>query len=155
MFFKTHEDWEIKDPSLKIFEAPGTRYYPFIELSLNFNLFHVDILPHYDDEDGFAPMLRFIATDIRQALILVDDKHVNKFSISLQSRRCDNANGEYCISTLSEVLEAEDSAGQLAHIYVCKDGKRVIDSSLASTESELFNARSVYIDGRKPSEGIQ
>lgn len=155
MFFQTHEAWEVESPSLGIFDPPGIRYYPLIELSLNFNLFHVDVLPHSDNEEDIAPTRRFIAADIKQALILIDDKRVKEFNISLQSRRCDNSDGEYCISTLSEVLEAEDSAGQLAHIFVCKDGKRIIDSPLASTESELFNVRSVYVDGRKPSENIQ
>lgn len=154
MLLQTHEDWEIDDPALKTFDPPGTRLYPFINLSINVHLFHVDVLPYPKDEHDFALMLRFIATDILQALILVDEDHVKEFSLSLQSRRCDNENGEYRISTLTEVFQAEDSAGQLSHVYVCKDGKRFIDSPLASSEDDLFNIRSIYVEGKKPSGKI-
>jgi len=153
MLIKTHKDWEIDSlmPMPRPFDIPGTRFYPFIELTLNCYLFHVDLLPYPPNEEEPALERRFIATDIKQALRLVGDKNVKEFSLSLQTRRCDNENEEYHISTIIEIVQAEDEAGQISYVYICKDGKREIDSPLATTEEELYNKCTIYLDGQKPS----
>ena len=151
MLINTHEDWEIDNPALKLFDPPGTRIYPFVEISINCHLFHVDIRTHPTKDDGYMPCMRFIATDIIQAFIMVDDDSVKEFSISLQSRRCDNENDEYQISSINEILQAEETCGQKVYIYICKNGKRVIDTSLGSSEDELSNIKSIYQHGKMPS----
>ena len=148
MIIQTHEDWEIVNSSFKIFDPPGTRIYPCIEISINAFLFHVDILTNSNDDD-FVPWRRFIAAGLTQAFIIVDDDHVKEFRISLQSRRGDNH--EYQISTIIEILEATEPCGQKVLIYICEDGKRVIDTSMGSEEKELTKVKSIYQHGKKPA----
>ncbi len=156
MFIETHEDWEIDIPGLKqLYGDSGVRTYPIVKFSMNCYLFHVDI-ESYLPEEKISMGNRYLAADIEQSLALINNANANAndkvedFSISIQTRRCDNKNDEYHISTILEVIEGEDSAGQRSYIYVCKDGKRVMDSPLASLEKELSNIKTIYIHGEKP-----
>jgi len=148
MYIETNKDWEIDLPGYNKLSPPGTRIYPFVDVSGTSLLFHVDVLVHStddDDDDDCMFWKRFITTDIIQAFILIDDDHVNEFKISLQR----SEKHEYIISMITEVLQAEDSAGQISYVFVCKDGKRVLYSSLAESEQELKNKKSIYRHGEK------
>ncbi len=151
MHFLTNEQWEVKNEFFKAMSPPGTRMYPIVELSLNYMIFHVDMLAYDppgpddgpDDEPGGC-WKRLMTIDIDCLLDAIHRAPYDELTVSLQSRRCDNDNDEYGISTIQEIIEAEDSAGQRSFVYVCVDGKRHINSALANNEDELKNKKVVY-----------
>ncbi len=141
MYFEIQKEWESESPIDKLFGGPEKRRFPLVELSLNFNIFLVDA--EVENEDGCIFVNRFMFGSVHDTLQFIDQAVFKGSCISLLSRRCDN-NGEYSVSDLMEIIEAKDEAGQMSHIYCCKDGKRYIDSSLASSEQELTDLKTVY-----------
>lgn len=147
--FQTHESWERKFEFLDaIFGDKGLRRYPLVELSLNSSLFHIDALTKPIDEGDIQGWGRYIATDLSEVLQFISSCSdvYEEIHISLQSRRCDNDDDEYGISTITEIIEAVDSADQIAHIFCCKNGKRYVDCALVETEDELRNKKTIYRD---------
>lgn len=150
MFFQTHETWERKFEVLDaIFGDKGLRRYPLVQLTLNCNLFHIDALTKPINEGDAQMGTRFIAADLSEVLQFISSCSdiYEEIHISLQSTRHDNNNDdEYGISTIAEIIEAVDSAGQTAHIFCCKNGKRYVDCALAESEDKLRNKKTIYRD---------
>lgn len=150
MFFQTHETWERK---FEVFDAifgdKGLRRYPLVQLTINCNLFHIDALTRPKTEDDVQMLVRFIATDLSEVLQFMSSCNdaYEEIHISLQSTRHDNDDDEYGISIITEIIEALDSADQIAHIFCCKNGKRYVDCSLAETENVLRHKKTIYLDG--------
>jgi hypothetical protein len=151
MLIKTNEQWEIKDHPIKFFDSPGTRIYPLIELSLNSHLFHVDILPKPSGSDDVALWHRFITADLEQAFVIVEEDLIDEFNISIQTRRCDNEDHDYKINTILEILTGKETAGQTSYVFICKNGKRIIDSAMGESEDDLKDLKVIYKNGQKPS----
>jgi len=149
MFFKTHEDWEItKTFPPNLYNTPGERIYPVVEIEYNYYIFHVDILPAKSKEDDMQFWLRFLACDILQAINLIHDKvGIEKSHISIQTRRCDNKDREYKIFTIKEAFIAEGQHNQRVYLYKGKNKKTIIDSDLNDTESDLSNLKLIYSSG--------
>ena len=141
MYFSIQKEWEAKSPLGLLSGGPEERSFPLVEISLNLNIFLVDA--EVGVEDDCSVVSRFMFGDVVETLQFIDQDIFKNSSISLLSRRCDN-DGEYSVSDLIETIEAKDDAGQMSHIYCCKDGKKYIDSSLASSEQELTDLKTIY-----------
>ncbi len=141
MYFEIQKEWEIESPFDQLFEGPEKRRFPLVELSHNFNVFIVDAEIKEDENCTFVN--RFMFGSIHDTLMFINQEIFKSICISLLSRRCDN-NGEYSVSDIIEIIEAKDEAGQISHIYCCKNGKRYIDSALANSEEELTSFKTVY-----------
>lgn len=143
MFFRTHGDWENKCFPRNIYHPLGERLYPVIGLTLNSYLFHIDILQKQNNECEIWS--RFLTLDIRQALTFTSNDKIEDFEISLQTRRCDNDNQEFGISTILEAFSAKDAEDQTVYIYKCKNNRTVIDSFLGETEEkQLSDINRIY-----------
>lgn len=149
MFFQTHETWERK---FEVFDAifgdKGLRRYPIVQLTLNCNLFHIDALTKPINEGDAQMGTRFIAADLSEVLQFISSCSdvYEEIHISLQSTRDDNDDDEYGISTIMEIIEAMDSANQIAYIFCCKNGKRYVECALAESEDKLRNKKTIYRD---------
>lgn len=141
MIFETMEEWEIRDPIIKLLADKGVRRYPCIRLALNFIVFHVDFICKGDD---FGQ--RYIFSSIRDFLTILRQSEYEKFTVSLQSRRCDNEDNEYGISTIKDIIKAKDKYDQTVYIIRCKNGKTYLDSHTTDNEKELTDKKVIYIN---------
>jgi len=141
MYFEAQKDWEIDSALFSVFGGPEKRRFPLIELSMNLNILLVDAKIEYEDEGVFVH--RFMFGSVDDALKFISQPLIKDCEISLLSRRCDNE-GDYGVSDLVEIIQAKDEAGQLSHIFCTKNGKKYIDSALASSEDELKEFETIY-----------
>ena len=136
MYLKTFEEWEYINEATKAFNPPNSRLYPLVQLTENGMLFHIDIvLPDLDSDRTFNE--RIIISNIVELFKFIKQAPSLNFLISLQSRKEDNENEEYDISTINKIISAKDSNGQLSYIYECANGKNYIDNSITKTENEI------------------
>lgn len=149
MYIETNEDWEIENDVVKELNPPGTKFYHMVKFFGNFFLFHLDLWVSESKDEEMKYCQRFLISDIQTLLDILLTLDSDEFEISLQSRKCDNKNDEYDISTLTKIIKAYDSANQISYIYVCINGQRYIESALADTESELTNKETVYFQTKK------
>lgn len=145
MLLKTHESWQSKSDVDAMFGEIGCRRYPFFELVLNTDLFHVDVLPKHEDP---AQQLwtRFLVADLKDVLYLLGNDDFEKVRVSLQSRRCDNDDGEYAISTISEIIQGADEHGQISVVYKCRNGRSYSSSFSSVKEDDLLDKKTIYFD---------
>lgn len=118
MIFETRQEWEVRDPNIQLLGGAGVRRYPFVRVSLNFILFHVDFI--LEGEDFWQ---RYIFFSVHDVLAALQQKDIKTINVSLQSRRCDNKDNEYCISTINEIVKIIDKYNQPMYIFNCKNGK--------------------------------
>lgn len=143
MYFEAQNDWEIDSSIFSVFGGPKKRRFPLIELSMNLSILLVDAEIEYEDEDAAVFVHRFMFGSVHDALKFISQPTIKESKISLLSRRCDNE-GDYGVSDLVEIIQAKDEADQLAHIFCVKNGKKYIDSALASSEDELKEFETIY-----------
>jgi hypothetical protein len=129
--FLLQENWEIKNQTINELTPPHTLVFPIVEVDHS-NLFHVDL--KVSDTENMTGTIRLIVTDIDQAIELCKDDHVDDYSISLQSQRFQNLDGEYDISGLLKVFTATQKNGQFGYIYQLKNGKKYYDFMDAEEE---------------------
>jgi len=134
--FEADNSWRCSrlDVVQSIFPEHEIQRYRLIEISLNVQIFHVDILLEYGGEsywsrylfDAFDDVLRFINVD-----------EVVKCNISLQSSRSDS--GDYSIKKIVRAFELVSSPG--AYFFETSESKLIRDSihefSLEKSESVL------------------
>jgi hypothetical protein len=126
-------------------DTEGMRCYSRVEVAISAPLFHLDALPK-EGEPNRRIWLRFVTADILDVLTFLSRNDLEKIRLSYQSRRCDNDDGEYAISTVTEVLEATDAYGQKAFICRCKNGKTYVSSMLTGDEGKLRDKATIYRD---------
>jgi hypothetical protein len=141
MIFEARDEWEIDDTTIPLLAEKGVRYYPFIKVSLNFIIFHVDFIRK--NEEYWERYMFYSVSDV---LALLGQKDFDKISISLQSRRCDNEDNEYGVSTIKEIIKAEDKNHKTVYMFHCKNDKTYMESHACANLEELTNKRVIYIN---------
>ncbi|WP_148206096.1 hypothetical protein [Geobacter metallireducens] len=68
---------------------------------------------------------------------------LDNFKVSLFSPRYQNEDDEMSVSTITEIIEAEEE-GHKAYIFKCKNGKTYLETSLGYTEDQLKNKKTLY-----------
>lgn len=154
LLLKTHESWQVKSDRDFRFDNPGDCRYRLFEVVLNMYLFHVDILPKHEDPCQQL-WSRFIFCDIGDVLPFIGRADLEEVRISLQSRRCDNDDKEYAISTISEIIECKDETDQPVHIYRCKSGKSYISCTSNSEIDDLVEKKTIYIQSNNTKKKMK
>ena len=115
--FEVNEAWQSRGSEVLqvVFSQPWRRRYRLVELSLNTQLFHVDIHTSIGDEMSCA---RFIFHSGAEALVTILPLAASTVRISLQSCRRDLE--DYSISPIEEIFESVEYAG--VYFYRCKNG---------------------------------
>ncbi|ARN73956.1 hypothetical protein [Oceanicoccus sagamiensis] len=142
MYFEIRKEWQSKDITDAMFGITDRIRFPLVEFSFNQYVFLVDAV--VEDCEGLEFVKRFMLGSVSDTLRFIEQPDIKDSCIALFSRRCDNDNDSYSISDLIKIITAKDSAGQIAHIYQCKDGQRYVDSLLASSEEALTDFHTIY-----------
>ncbi|WP_214173546.1 hypothetical protein [Geomobilimonas luticola] len=115
-----------------------------MELGLNLKLFHVDV-HHKLDDDGMSYCDRWIFAQLEDMFEAIESAaQAEKITISLQSRRCDNPDNEYSISTITKIIKGEDANGQVCYVFKCLNGKSYMQPCIDIQEDQILNPRVVY-----------
>ena len=140
MIFETREEWESKSPISPLLAEKGVRHYPFIRVSLNCIIFHVDFIRK--NEECWE---RYMFSSVSDVLKVLGQNDFDKISISLLSRRCDNEDNEYGVSTIKEIIKAKDKNHKTVYMFRCKNDKTYLESHASADIEELTDKKVIYI----------
>jgi hypothetical protein len=121
--FEANNSWRCRqfDMLQAVFPHTEVQRYRLFEISLNVQIFHLDIRVENNDESYWS---RYLFDNFRDVLDFVTLEGVAEHKISIQSARCDSNN--YSIRTVDQVFEIINHPG--AYFYKCDDGMFVPDS---------------------------
>ena len=136
MLFDTFNEHEVNDRFLKAISEDGIRTHRLVRIALNDNIFLVEVV-----SDDFIN--RFLFGEVTEVLNFIGNEIYEDARIYLLPPRYKN-DGEYLISGISSISSAEDQEGQLAWIFECNDGRKYIDSCIASNIDDLINLKTLY-----------
>lgn len=144
MIIIARSEWEVKEDPFFVLSPTnsGERRYRFVAIALNSILFHVDIYP--EAADDYSCVRRYIHSEIEDVVAQIRQNDYVNIWISLQKRRDDNENGEYSISTITDIIVGKDTFGQRCYIYKCLDGTTYIDSPSELDENKIEYKKLVY-----------
>lgn len=144
MIIKAEKNWEVQDYSILNFSAEkNVRRYSYVEISTNSILFHVDVYSKSDDNTTKLSK-RYIHSQTIDVMSQIIENNGRNIKISLQKRRNDNANNEYTISTITEIIIGTDKYGHEHYIYKCLDGTSYIDSLFEVSEKDIMHRQTKY-----------
>lgn len=144
MIFETRDEWEVLDPIYKVLTGDsGIRRYPLVKISLNLNLFHLEICKHFENED-VEIWERYIFAFIHDVIDVLSAKEFDKIKISLQPARKLDRRGDYHITTITEIIEQEQNGK--SYFYKCKDGATYDDSYNGECEKVSSDQKIIYAD---------
>ena len=141
---QTNKSWELKSRGRllsALYNEPGLRQYPCVEIPVNVCLFHVDVglgEKHLADQ----PQFRFIFDELASVLQFAERDDVGDIRLSLQSRRSDS--DEYAINSIVEIVEGKDRNGHKIHLYRCRNNISHIDSNTVESERDLSDKRTLW-----------
>lgn len=141
---QTDKSWECSHRGQllgTIFDQPGLRCYPCVEIPVNLVLFHVDIVLR-DNHRENESWSRFIFDELADVLRFIERENVAQVRLNLQTRMCEN--DEYTISSIAEIVEGKNRAGHKLYICICPSGKNYIDSFMEERESDLSDKRTIW-----------
>lgn len=145
MIFQTRDEWEVSDPIYKQLTGDiGIHRYPIVRVSLNINLFHVEVCKHLKDEN-MQIWERYIFAFVQDIIDVITEKDFEKIKISLQSACHLDSGNSYDINTITEIIEINNN-GQKSYIYNCKNGKSYCDSLNSEYEQILTEQKVIYAD---------
>jgi hypothetical protein len=121
--FEANNSWRCRqfDMLQTVFPHTEVQRYRLFEISLNVQIFHLDIRVENNEESYWS---RYLFDNFRDVLDFVTLEGVAEHKISIQSARCDSNN--YSIRTVDQVFEIINHPG--AYFYKCDDGMFVPDS---------------------------
>ena len=140
-YFKAQKNWLINDLISTNYNKAEIFRFHCVQLSFNTNIFLLDFITGDMDELSFKERLFFGSID--DVLNCVKNCAITDYKITLLSCRDDN-DGEYVTSDIVEVIQAKDSANQIAYIYCCKNKKRYVDTMLGPYETDLSQFKTIY-----------
>ena len=136
MIFEVQKSWETRNTDDDVYKA-----FSVMKLGCNDKLFLLDA--QIVDEYGDFYTERYMIGTVRSTLNFIAKQNFKDVRIALLSRRCDNY-GEYAVSDLSQIIEAKAEGDQIAHISVCVDGKRYVESNLGNSEEHMTEFKTIY-----------
>lgn len=117
--FNLYESWEDThgvESFVALFGQPTLRRFPFVEIPLNVQLFHLDVAP-VDDESRWQ---RFIFNNIYDVFDFVASENIKDIRIALQSRRADGVG--YKIKPVRKIFSGTGESGSVVLFFLCTDG---------------------------------
>ena len=143
MIFETRDDWEISDPGyMQLVGGTGVHRYPLIKVSLNLNLFHMDVRKCVQEEE-VEIWERYILVFIQDIIDFIATNDYEKIKISIQTASSFSRDDEYCTSTITEIIE-HDEDGQKTYTYKCQNGETYFDSFNTIREKASSEAKIIY-----------
>lgn len=142
--FQTDESWEYPCRGQLLgglFNQPGLRQYPCVEIPLNVQIFHVDIIFRDTYQDGQS-WSRFIFDQMVDVVQIVERDDVIQARVSLQTSRCDDA--EYSIRSIIEIVERKNVDGCKTYVFKCANNENYLDSFIEESESDLLEKRTIW-----------
>lgn len=124
--FQTDEIWEDVEGATvlrKLANLPGLRQYWCVEVPLNLQLFHVDILSGLAGQRSWS---RFMFDDVRRILPILSGYRSSDVRVSMQTRRIDRVG--YKILRITKILVGVISDGVENFAFVDDEGARYYES---------------------------
>lgn len=121
--FEADNSWRCSRSDIlnAIFPRPEIQRYRLIEISLNVQIFHVDV---QTENNGELYWSRYLFDTFRDVVSFVVIDEITSCKVSLQSSRGDSH--EYSIKLVQQVFEIIDKPG--AYFFKCADGNMIRDS---------------------------
>ena len=141
--FETHDSTKINYP--KGLKEPGEHAWNRINLRINFRWFYV-VHKQNCPREGKVHNIAF-HWDTNHLIELINSPGIEDVKAYLVTPDYLNKSGLWEMKPLIEVFkfnEPEPDHDLEAHVYVINDGTRYVNSSLATSEENLNNSRSVY-----------
>jgi hypothetical protein len=141
---QTKDSWEFKHRGKMLgalFNEPGLRQYPCVEVPLNIPFFHVEFVfneRHQSDQCWS----HFIFDEIHYVLQAIEREDVVNVRISMQSKKFGAE--EYDVSSIVEIVEGTDKNGRKAYLFRCSKNIIHIDSHMVESERDLSEKRTVW-----------
>lgn len=133
---QTKESWELKHRGEilgALFNEPGLRHYPCVELPVNVPIFHVEIVfseQHPHDQCWS----HFIFDEVQYVLQAIKRDDVVNVRISMQSKKFGAE--EYDVTSIVEIVEAQDKGGREVYLFKSKNNMCYVNSYLQELESD-------------------
>ena len=121
-----------------LFDQPGLHSYPFVEVPLNTQLFHVDVPPA---EDG-SRWQRFIFDTVENLFRFCMDEEIREFRIYVQSRR--ERGVDYQLKRVVEISKGSTSSGRLVYVFSCADGSVEISGFSGDIQADISSIARVW-----------
>ena len=142
--FETHDGAEIPVPP--VFGEPGLRLWSYVRSRLHVPWLHVVYSLSYEEEgERYSLREMMFLTQVGQ-LQQLQETGAQIVAIDLMSPGHLNGTDGWKLEALAEIWEGAvpKTEGQVAQVYVLKNGTRYVDSALDTPESELLNKRCVW-----------
>ncbi|MBB3219997.1 hypothetical protein [Pseudoduganella umbonata] len=124
--FESWEETRRAEILRTLFDCPELRCYPFVEIPLNRELFHVDVAT----ASAAMNWQRYIFDRFDDFLAFVKSEEISNFRIALQTRR--DADGNYQIKRITRIFHIEFGAPSEMYIFECSDGSVEPEGSVAT-----------------------
>jgi len=150
--FIIHDDWEIDmNVPAELGGSPNEKHFGAVSICFNDYVYRVSFtLPAGDEDDPEGRMgYTYLFGDVFEALGICRDEDVDDYDINIMAPGWRGEDNHPSLEHVSEIYEGKDEAGQLSFVYVCSNGKRFIDSHIASSEKELTDIKSIYLAREK------
>lgn len=125
-----------------LFDQPGLRSYPYVEVPLNTQLYHVDVPPL---EDG-SRWQRFIFDKAENLFGFCTDEEIREFRIYVQSRR--ERSVDYRMKRVVEISKGSTFSGRLVYVFSCADGSVEISGLSGDTQTDIASLSTVWRESR-------
>lgn len=143
MYLEAQKSWEIDNQLLAALGDTETRQFPLIEISVNTEVFHVELDIEYNDEEETYPLMhRFFCLTHDQALTLIKSERVVSHKISLMTPRFMSQNKKYAIQDVEEILLVESADKRRAILYRFCDGTE--STSCMSDEISEYEVKKCF-----------
>jgi len=129
--YQTSEDDDRIEVLRTLFDQPGLHCYPFVEVPLNTQLFHLDVAP-VDNESRWQ---RFIFDKIENIFEFAAFENIHKFRIHIQTRR--ESSADYQLKRVVEISMARAASGESVYAFSCADGSTEISGYSGLSQRDL------------------
>lgn len=142
--FQVDDSWELtseRDILRLLFNQPGLRRHPLVEIVDNPPIFHLDVMFEGEAEElGF--WARFLGADLATLVRFLEDNEVAKARISVQTPV--SHTDEYSIRKIHKIYECCRPDGITYFQYECKSDVYLVDHHSISDEQEGDTKRVVW-----------
>ena len=136
--YENSEDVDRMDVLRALFNQPGLHSYPFVEVPLNTQLFHVDVRPAKDGNRW----QRFIFDGVENLFGFCTDEQIREFRIYVQSRR--EPGLDYHLKRVVEISTGSTFSGRLVDVFSCADGSVEISGFSGDIQTNIASMSRVW-----------
>ncbi len=133
------EDVEGAAVSRRLSNQPGLRQFWCVEVPLNIQLFHLDVMNQLGRE---AVWSRFILDNVRRVLPILRGSRPGSVRLSVQTRRHEILG--YNIIPVKKVISGTITPGFENFAFVCPKGVRYFESTADLSVGEFLDERVVW-----------